>query len=214
MEKKNKGVIVYGGLGLIGKAIVNRLANDGWNVIVVGPRNGLDEVLPPDVFSGLRKKNERRAVVNSAYPGKDFHLDFFMKTTQHWASHFFYNGGGVVVNLASIYGIVGPDDSLYEGLSMEMPDWYAAAKGAIISHSRCLAVRYASRQVRINCVSPGGVEDKQPKVFVDRYCKKVPMGRMARPDDISGVVAFLLSDDAKYITGQNIIVDGGLTARV
>jgi len=120
--------------------------------------------------------------------------------------------GGVIVNLASIYALVGPCDSMYEDTDMTMPDQYAAVKGAIVAHSRCLAVRYAPK-VRINAVAAGGVQDKQSKSFIQRYCERTPMKRMATPEDIAKVVIFLVSDWASYITGQCITVDGGYTAQ-
>jgi NAD(P)-dependent dehydrogenase (short-subunit alcohol dehydrogenase family) len=89
---------------------------------------------------------------------------------------------------------------------------YAAIKGGIINFTRFLASRYGQYNVRINTVSPGGIFDNQPEPFVNAYNHKVPMKRMGNPDDIAPSVSFLLSEEAKYITGQNLIVDGGWTA--
>jgi NAD(P)-dependent dehydrogenase (short-subunit alcohol dehydrogenase family) len=118
---------------------------------------------------------------------------------------------GSIVNISSIYGTVGPDFSLYEGTEMTMPAAYSAIKGGIVSFSRYLASYYGPYGIRINCVSPGGIIDNQPDIFIQNYNAKVPMGRMGIPDDISPAVSFLLSDDSAYITGQNIIIDGGWT---
>jgi NAD(P)-dependent dehydrogenase (short-subunit alcohol dehydrogenase family) len=118
---------------------------------------------------------------------------------------------GSIVNMASIYGVVGNDFTIYEGTEMEPPAAYAAIKGGLINATRFLASRYGKENIRVNCVSPGGIFDNQPKSFVKAYEKKVPMKRMGRPDDIAPPVSFLLSDDAKYITGQNLLVDGGWT---
>ena len=117
-----------------------------------------------------------------------------------------------IVNIASIYGVVGNDFTCYEGLDMNPPAPYSAIKGGIINFSRFLASRYGAVGLRVNCVSPGGIFDHQPEEFVNRYEHKVPMKRMGNPDDISPAVSFLLSDRAKYITGQNLVVDGGWTA--
>jgi NAD(P)-dependent dehydrogenase (short-subunit alcohol dehydrogenase family) len=119
---------------------------------------------------------------------------------------------GSVVNITSIYGVVGNDLTIYENTNITTAAPYSAIKGGIINFTRYLASYYGRKGVRVNCVSPGGIFDNQHKTFVSNYEKKVPMGRMGNPDDIAPAVSFLLSDDAKYITGQNLIVDGGWTA--
>lgn len=197
-----RNIFVAGGKGLIGRAIVNRLKDGCHNIVVADPdliekKYMLDEFQ----FDGF---------VNCSYP-KTKHMSIFMYGTELFAEHMKEKGGSIV-NLASIYGVVGPCDDIYKDTSLEMPDSYAAIKGGIISHSRCMATRFGKHNVRVNCVSPGGVINGQPKTFVKKYCDRVPLGRMANPEDIAGVVAFLLSEDARYVTGQNIIVDGGLTA--
>ena len=95
---------------------------------------------------------------------------------------------------------------------MTMPAAYSAIKGALVNFTRYLASYYGPNQVRVNTVSPGGIFDNQEKVFVENYCKKVPMRRLGTPADVSPTVAFLLSDDSKYLTGQNIVIDGGWTS--
>lgn len=121
-------------------------------------------------------------------------------------------GFGSIVNIASIYGVVGNDFSLYEGYGGTSPAAYCAIKGGIINFSRYLASYYGINNIRVNCVSPGGILDGQHPSFIERYCAKVPMHRMGNPDDIAPAVSFMLSDEAKYITGQNLIIDGGWTA--
>jgi NAD(P)-dependent dehydrogenase (short-subunit alcohol dehydrogenase family) len=114
--------------------------------------------------------------------------------------------------MASIYGVVGADFSVYDGTTMTMPAAYSAIKGALVNFSRYVASYLGPNQVRVNTVSPGGIFDNQNEIFVSNYCKKVPMRRLGTPEDIAPTVAFLLSDDSQYITGQNLIVDGGWTA--
>lgn len=118
---------------------------------------------------------------------------------------------GSIVNMASIYGVVGNDMTIYENTNIGSAAQYSAIKGGIINLTRYLASYYGKQGVRLNCVSPGGIFDNQDALFVSNYEKKVPLGRMGIPNDIAPVVSFLLSEEAKYITGQNIIVDGGWT---
>lgn len=119
---------------------------------------------------------------------------------------------GSIVNMSSIYGVVGPDFTVYNGTSMTMPAAYSAIKGGIVNFTRYIASYFGKYGVRANCISPGGIFDNQNPVFVQNYESKVPLGRMGNTEDIAGPTVFLLSDDAAYITGHNLIVDGGWTA--
>ena len=135
---------------------------------------------------------------------------------------------GSIILLSSIYGVVGNDQRIYEGSNLvdvygkEEADKpkriyahasYAAAKGAHISMARYLAAYWGSHGIRVNCVSPGGVAHKdENEAFVKKYCDRVPMGRKANIDDITGAVIYLASDAASYVSGHNLIVDGGWTA--
>lgn len=121
------------------------------------------------------------------------------------------SGGGSVINIASIYGLVGPDMRLYEGTEMLNPAFYAVSKGGIVQLTRYLATSLAPA-VRVNCIAPGGIFRDQPASFVEKYCARTPLGRMATEEDLKGTLAFLASDLSKYITGQVIAVDGGWTA--
>lgn len=119
--------------------------------------------------------------------------------------------GGAIVNIGSIYGIVGPDMSLYEGTSMGNPAAYAASKGGLVQLTNWLATTLAP-QIRVNCVSPGGIFRNQPDAFLERYLARTPMGRMATEQDIAGAIVFLSSPVSGYVTGHNLVVDGGWTA--
>lgn len=116
--------------------------------------------------------------------------------------------GASIINIASIYGEYGPDWSLYEGTGMSNPAAYGASKGGLIQFTRWLATTIAPH-VRVNTISPGGVLRNQPEIFIQRYKSKTPLGRMATEEDFRGAVAYLASDLSRYVTGQNIAVDGG-----
>jgi NAD(P)-dependent dehydrogenase (short-subunit alcohol dehydrogenase family) len=116
-----------------------------------------------------------------------------------------------VIALASIYGVVGPDPSLYDGTELANPTAYGVSKGGMLQLVRYLATILAPH-VRVNAISPGGVERGQPREFVDRYRARTPLARMATEEDIKGAVAFLASDLSSYVTGHNLVVDGGWTA--
>jgi len=120
---------------------------------------------------------------------------------------------GSIVNIASIYGMVGPDFTIYEGTQLTNPVNYAFAKGGMINLTRYLASFLAPFNVRVNCLSPGGFcnEDTPPE-FVPNYSRRTPLRRMAEADDIKGPVLFLASEASRYVTGQNLPVDGGWTA--
>lgn len=118
------------------------------------------------------------------------------------------SGQGTIINIASIYGTLAPDFSLYQGTAMANPAAYGASKGGLLQLTRYLATVMAPR-VRVNAISPGGIERGQPPAFQARYRARTPLGRMATEEDLKGAVAFLASDAAAYVTGQNLMVDGG-----
>jgi len=120
------------------------------------------------------------------------------------------SGHGSIINVASIYGMSGPDYSLYEDTEMGNPAAYAASKGGLIQLTRWLSTTLAPN-IRVNTVSPGGVFRNQPDKFVERYVKKTPLERMATEEDFKGITAYLASDLSAYTTGQNLVVDGGWT---
>lgn len=240
---KDKVIIVTGGSGLLGKAIVANLKEKGTIVI------NADINVEKDLASGtyycdvtsiesiketVEKVNSHfgriDGLVNNAYPRtKDWGTSFedmssdSLKDNVDWQLNSYIlfcqevlkimkiQKSGSIVNMTSIYGVVGNDFTIYEGTGLNPPAAYSAIKGGVINFTRYLASYYGRQGIRVNCVSPGGIFDNQHDTFVTNYEKKVPMGRMGNPDDIAPSVAFLLSDDSKYITGQNLIIDGGWT---
>lgn len=113
-----------------------------------------------------------------------------------------------IINISSIYGVAGQKMSLYQGMDYLTPAAYAASKGGLVQLTRYLATVLAPR-IRVNCISPGGIERNQDETFTTRYEQMTPLARMGNEEDFKGVAHFLSSDLSAYITGQNIVVDGG-----
>lgn len=126
-------------------------------------------------------------------------------------------GSGNVVNTLSIYGIVAPDQRIYEGSeylgrAINTPAIYSASKAGLWGLTKYLATYWGHRGVRVNAVTPGGVFSGQNDTFIKNYSNRAPLGRMAQADDMANAMCYLASDAAKYVTGHNLVVDGGWTA--
>mgnify|MGYP003972069923 FL=1 len=122
------------------------------------------------------------------------------------------SSNGSIINIASIYGVNAPDYSLYKDTSMGNPAAYSASKGGLIQLTRWLATT-VSPEIRVNSISLGGIWRNQPSIFVKRYCSKTPLGRMGHEEDIQGAIAYLASELSLYVTGENIVIDGGWTIK-
>ena len=132
-----------------------------------------------------------------------------------FGSYMAKNRGGSIINISSTYGILSPDQRIYEGINKKKfvkPITYSVSKSGIINMTRYLATYWATKKVRVNNLILGGVENNQPKKFIKNYCNKVPLGRMANKKEYNYSIFFLASEMSSYMTGSNLIVDGGWSA--
>jgi post-translational flagellin modification protein A len=170
------------------------------------------------------------ALVNSAYPrnknyGKHFfevtyddfcenigmNLGGYFLTSQFFAKYFYEQGYGNIINLASIYGVIAPRFEIYDNTPMTMPVEYAAIKSGLIHLSKYMAKYFKGKNIRVNTISLGGIEDKQPEAFLKAYKEFCLNKGMLNAKDIAGTLIYLLSDLSKFVNGQNIVVDDGFT---
>lgn len=184
-----------------------------------------------DLIADLTSKYGKvDALVNNAYPrnknyGKKFYdvtyedfcenLNFniggYFLASQVFLKFFEGQGHGDVVNISSIYGVVAPKFEIYKDTPMTMPVEYAAIKSSLIHLTKYMAKFTAGKNVRVNCISPGGILDAQPEKFLEKYKDNCLNKGMLNPIDIAGTLVFLLSSDSAYINGQNLIVDDGFS---
>ena len=142
----------------------------------------------------------------------DMHMNGYFLCCQKIAKQMKKQKKGSIINFSSIYGVVGPDFSIYEETNTTMPAAYSAIKGGIITFTKYLSTYYAKHGIRVNAICPGGIYDNQPQAFVKKYEEKTPLGRMGKPEEIASSAIFLASDASSYITGHVLMIDGGWTA--
>jgi len=244
---KDKIVLITGGMGIQGPEHAKAFKEVGAKVVVTDIKSGdfkMDVTNEDEIKKTTREIVEKykridvlvnnagatgKQVSKAAVPIEDQKLkdwEYILKVnlTGTWLCSQIVGkimakqSKGSIINIASIYGLAGPDFSIYKqaeyaGKKMGLPAAYAASKGGVISLTRYLASYWADKNVRVNCVTPGGIFDNQSENFVKAYSKNVPMGRMAEKNEISGTLLYLASDLSSYVTGANIVVDGGLTSK-
>ena len=123
--------------------------------------------------------------------------------------------GGSIVQTSSIYGIMGPDPRIYEGSyylgrQINSPAVYSASKAGVIGLTQYLATYWAQDRIRVNSITPGGIESGQNDIFKQKYSNRIPLGRMGKPEEMVGALIYLASDASSYVTGHNLVIDGGL----
>jgi len=143
----------------------------------------------------------------------DVNLKGMFLCCQVIGGHMAETGGGSIINISSIYGILSPDQRIYEYRAMAEPFYkpvaYCVAKSGVLNLTRYLATYWAPKNVRVNTLTFGGVFNNQDETFLKNYSSRVPLGRMARQDEYNGAIIFLASDASSYMTGSNVIMDGG-----
>jgi NAD(P)-dependent dehydrogenase (short-subunit alcohol dehydrogenase family) len=177
-------------------------------------RGGSETLQPSDYFAPF--ESYKRSVWDQAVA---VNLTGMVLCAQACGRQMLAQGGGVIVNIASTYGVVAPDQRLYEGVTspyaetgFNTPVSYAVTKTAVLGLTRYLATYWGRQNIRVNALTPHGVYDKHDDAFVTNFVARSPLGRMARNDEYRGALLFLVSDASSYMTGTNLIVDGGWTA--
>ena len=225
----NGGVAVVAEYDIaIAQKLCTSLQNDN---IVPAQINITDKDSIMALINNISKKYGKiDALVNSAYPrnknyGKHFfevtyddfcenvgmNLGGYFLTSQLFAKYFYEQGYGNIINLASIYGVIAPRFEIYDNTRMTTPVEYAAIKSGLIHLSKYMAKYFKEKNIRVNTISLGGIEDKQPEFFLKAYKTFCLNKGMLNAKDIAGTVLYLLSDLSEFVNGQNIVVDDGFT---
>lgn len=232
-----RAIVKNGGVGVIAD-FNEKLGNEVLNQIKTELDTDKVEFVKTDItnkkavltlISFIKEKyNKIDALVNNAYPknknfGRHFfdveyedfcenvnmHLGGYFLTSQQFSKYFVEQGFGNIINISSIYGVIAPRFEIYEGTKMTIPVEYAVIKAGLIHFSKYLTKYLKGKNIRVNCISPGGIFDEQNKVFIKNYNNHCMNQGMLNKNDVNGALLFLLSDMSNLINGQNIIVDDG-----
>ena len=186
------------------EAAFERIAAEHGVPSVLVNNAGIDQ--PPDPAAGEETLEDFRRTL-------DVNLTGVFNATTVFGAAMVEEGRGSIVNIGSLYASVAPEPSFYDHLpGFVKPAAYGASKAGVVQLTRYFARRWGRHGVRVNALSPGGVRGAQDDQFVSKYCARVPLGRMAEPEDLGAPLVFLASDDSRYVTGYELRVDGGFTA--
>ncbi len=174
------------------------------------------QIKPPGFYATFEKYSK-----DTLTKVLDGNLVGVVLSCQHACKQFLRQGGGVIINVASTYGLVGADQRIYKGVTniyfpgepFGSPVSYAISKAGIVNLTRYLASYYREKNIRVNCLTPGGVYDNHDRRFVEEYVARTLLGRMAQRNEYNAAMLFLASDASSYMTGANLVVDGGWTAQ-
>jgi NAD(P)-dependent dehydrogenase (short-subunit alcohol dehydrogenase family) len=194
------------------RAALERVRDEIGTPDVLVNNAGIDQ--PPDAAAGTYRIEE--VPLEAFRETLDVNLAGLFQATQVFGSAMRDARGGSIVNIGSLYASVAPEPAFYEHLELDppflKPAAYGASKAGVVNLTRYFARLWGRQGVRVNALSPGGVSGDQDEGFLTKYCARVPLGRMAEPDDLRGPLLFLASDASRYVTGHELRVDGGFTA--
>ncbi len=236
-DLKNKKILITGANGQLGKALAVALLKNGATVIATDLQAESETTHPQMTYfqmditskqsieAAAKKIGEVDVLINNAGIGiftpfeqrtepeidqaMDVNLKGTILCTKIFSQKMLEREKGKIINIGSIYGVVAADKKIYGDSGRNSSEIYGATKAGVIHLTKYFAAYLGEYNIQVNAVSPGGIFNEQKPEFVDNYIRKTPLGRMAETSDVSGVICFLASDDAGYITGQNITVDGG-----
>ena len=191
------------------KSAFQTIVDQHGNIDVVINNAAIDPKFEPnaDQNTKLFENYPEELIKNSL----DVNLLGYVLVAQEAIRHMLKTGSGNIINISSIYGVVGADQSIYPNGGQKPVDYFIT-KGGVVMLTKFLAATYGNKGIRANTLTLGGVFNGHTKEFTDAYGARTPMGRMANPEEVGGPLVFLASDASSYMTGANLIVDGGLTA--
>lgn len=196
-------------------AMVNQTVSKFGSLDVLINSAALDPKFDPDNVEDQYDNAFENFPLETWQKAIDINLTGMFLTCQGAAPWMLAQNYGVIINICSTYGLVGPDQRVYErteGVRRHKPVYYTVSKAGVLGLTRYLATYYAGKPIRVNSLTPGGVYNQHDEVFLKAYSARTVMGRMANIDEMNGAIVFLASEASSYMTGANLIVDGGWTA--